>query len=160
MNSYCHTRHPVHYALLFDDLYDRRCDAVETYYWELTSDDVAAAVSCAVNRIATANEDDLCAAVQFLDILKCRELIRMGVVPGERTHFRLIKWYEYAQVGHAQRRQVVRRASHCVRRRQRQRQAAAAVLTGGQGEPPVNLDAHAVAGLRTAIDHSGPYSLV
>ena len=38
MNSYRHTRHPVHYALLFDDLYDRRRDAVETYYWELTSD--------------------------------------------------------------------------------------------------------------------------
>ena len=97
-------RHPVHFALLFEELSRRcRCDSDE-YLWELTSDDVAAAVSSVSDWLANAGETELTAAVQDLRPHECRELIREGAPAGGWTYFGLVKWYENDRISNSQRR--------------------------------------------------------
>ena len=100
------SRHPVHYTLLFDRFYDitRKGDDVQ-YYWEITSNDLAAAVSRAQKRLAGANEEDLFSAINSLRPTLSRELIKAGIAPGDLAHYRLIMWYKYDQIDHYRRRQ-------------------------------------------------------
>ena len=98
-------RHPVSYALLFHDLVRRMRYGGDNddYSWELTSDDLAAAVLSAQERLANRKEDDLFLATLHLQPHTCRELIRAGMVPGEFTQDRLMNWYETDQIDNDER---------------------------------------------------------
>ena len=98
--------HPVSFSLLFHELACRMRlgGDNENYYWELTSDDLAAVVSNARKRLADGKEDDLFLAVLHLQPHTCRELIKAGMVPGELTHDRLMNWYERDQADRDERR--------------------------------------------------------
>ena len=98
-------RHPVHFALMCEEL-SRRCRGdSEDYLWELTSDDVAAAVSSVSDWLANAGKTELTAAVNDLRPHECRELIKAGAPAGGWTYFGLVKWYENDRISHRQRRQ-------------------------------------------------------
>ena len=94
----------LHYALLYDHLLACQSDDGEGYYWELTSDDLLAAVFRARCWLDADSDAYLSAAVHRLDLVKCRVLLYSGVKPGRKTYLRLLEWYRLDRLDHAQRR--------------------------------------------------------